>query len=74
MSEIPYHKFFQLNKIATVLDIKKDKLYNNFNGKYNSLDSAGDRKRVAKFMRPHVEKFFEKLGFKVLFEKLDDAS
>ena len=70
--ETPYHKFFQLNKIAIALGIKKDKLYNNFSGNYNSLDNGGDRKRIAKFMRPHVERFFEKLGFRISFEKIED--
>ena len=72
MAEIPSHKFFQLNKIAVALGIKKDKVYNNFNGDYDSLDNGGDRKRIAKFMAQHTKVFFEKLGFKVHFEKLED--
>jgi hypothetical protein len=66
-TSIPYYKFFQLNKIATILNIKKDKIYNNFNGDYNSLDNNGDKKRIAKFMMPHVKEFFEKLGVTVKF-------
>jgi len=69
MADIPYHKFFQLNKIATVLGIKKDKVYNNFNGKYDSLESNGDQQRIVKLMMPQVKKFFEKLGVNVSFTK-----
>lgn len=72
--ELPYHKFFQLNKIAIALGIKKDKLYNNFNGKYHSLELNGDRQRVAKFMMPHIKKFCEALGLKVEFTKSDKAN
>jgi hypothetical protein len=70
-SNTPYHKFFQLNKIAKALGIKKDKVYNNFNGDYNSLDNGGDRKRIAKFMLPHAKAFFEKLGFKITAEPIN---
>lgn len=73
-SQTPYHKFFQLNKIAIALGIKKDKLYNNFNGKYHSLELNGDRQRVAKFMMPHIKKFCEALGLKVEFTKSDKAN
>ena len=64
-----YYKFFQLNKIAKILGIKKDKVYNNFNGKYDSLDNNGDQQRIAKLMMPQVKKFFEKLGINVSFTK-----
>lgn len=69
MDEItPHYKFFALHKISQELGIKKDKLYNNFNGLYNSLD--GDASRVAEFMMPKVRQFFERLGYSVNFKKL----
>lgn len=64
----PHYKFFALHKISMELEIKKDKLYNNFKGRYDSLD--GDAKRVAEFMMPKVKEFFERLGYAASFKKL----
>lgn len=64
----PYYKYFGLHKISMDLEIKKDKLYNNFKGRYNSLD--GDARRVAEFMMPKVKQLFERLGYAVSFKRL----
>lgn len=71
MADTPYHKFFQLNKIAKALGIKKDNMYNYWNKKYVSsvVTKEGDHQRIAKFMIPHTKKFFEALGINVTFNK-----
>lgn len=65
--EVDYWKFLHLNKVSTALGIQPDKLYNNFHGKYDSLGK--DKDRIARFMMPHITRFFSKLGWGVVFKK-----
>lgn len=64
---LPFFKYFSLKKIADDLGIKPDKVYNNFNGKYNSIGSDCDQ--IASLMIPKVEKFFLSLGYQVIIKK-----
>lgn len=66
--EVPYYKFFNLNRIRTALNIDKDLLYNNFAEKYDSLGAT--KEHIFSLMKPKVQLFFEKLGYIVAFTKL----
>lgn len=66
-----YVKFFKLNRVAGLLNIQSDKLYNNFRGHYNSLHINGDADKIAKLLINPVKQLFERLGYNVSFEKSD---
>jgi len=67
------HKFFNLKKLSDVLKIHSDKLYNNFNGRYDSL-SEKERDNIARLLGGNVTKFFKYLGYDVTITKAKKAA
>lgn len=59
-----YYKFFNLKRIADMLPMQADKIYNNFKKAYDSL-TQDDCKRIAGLLTPSVKKLYDRLGYTV---------
>lgn len=66
--ELTYFKYFNVNQICLATGIRREKLYNNFKGRYDSLDQS-DYDKIFKFLKPIVTLFFDRLGYTVGFTK-----
>lgn len=61
-----FHKYFNLKKISESTGIQPDKLYNKFNGRYDSW-SDKDIKAIADVLKPAVKEIFKELDINVTF-------
>ena len=60
-------KFIKILPISRELGIDQGKLYNNARGLYSSLGDDCDR--IAELVKPSIEKFFDRLGWKATIKK-----
>lgn len=67
------HKFFNIKRVSTVTKIDDDKLYNNLNGKYNSLTSE-EIQLIKDALKGPVTEFYRILGIQISFSPYEGTN